>query len=597
MSFLTYNRGNCCHCLQSLSKLIIFIALISLSNGDRIKQKIYKPIESNYFCFRRLNATHQIGCQSKEGGNVGAVYVINNETDMDHVLNTGRHYPYIPVITPKDFNLETLKRFKSSDRITGVLVLDIKGDERKALKIEGLSPDKTCPNDGFGLYTGDKTHDHCGQQEWNLAEGLTERHNDGLMFNDWPFPIFLIKNETNIAQIRDCFKRFGGPNYPLCGVQLEAPMNAAKDSVSCVRRTALQRSSYSLSQTFFCDPLGGHNIFSTLLYTSKTDKIADNSVIVLAARLDSFSMFDNVSPGADSALTSLVTLLAVAKTLNEYRNDLQQKANNRNVLYALFDGEAFDYIGSSRTVYDMNNDRFPVDPNSEKDLAQLKTKHISHFIELNQLATHGNDAMLYIHKNLKSNVKTKQLVDKLIQYGTQVTEIEDNRPLPPASLQVFLKDSQEIGGVVIANHKKEYTNKYYNSLYDDSVNVNINDTKLAQRLTTIATAVSKTIYELITQETTKDITVNQTFVESLINCYMNNSVCDLFKYVSEPTAQRLNDYMDPLPTYVGVFGSSTMSSISRAYTMLLLSRYTGEEHSDKTKDECTDLNKKSMVCY
>ncbi|CAG2177226.1 unnamed protein product, partial [Oppiella nova] len=215
--------------------------VVTFTNGDRIKPKIYKPIESNYFCFRRLNATHQIGCNSKEGGNVGVVHVVNDQTDIDHVLKTGQHYPYIPVITAKYFKLLTdpricrdiLNQFKSSPkRITGVLVID----EKRTSEVTGLSPDKTCPNDGFGLYADDTTYGHCGQQEWNSAGESTLKHNDGLMFNDWPFPIFMVRNATNIEEIKDCFKRYGGPEYPLCGIQLEAPMNAAKDSVACIRR-------------------------------------------------------------------------------------------------------------------------------------------------------------------------------------------------------------------------------------------------------------------------------------------------------------------------------------------------------------------------
>ena len=115
----------------------------------------------------------------------------------------------------------------------------------------------------------------------------------------------------------------------------------------------------------FCDPLGGSNIFNTLLEISKKESITNNSVVVLSARLDSFSMFDNLSPGADSALTSVVTLLSVANTLAKIKSEIIAKANNKtNVLFALFDGEAFDYIGSSRVVYDMNMGKFPSDPDS-----------------------------------------------------------------------------------------------------------------------------------------------------------------------------------------------------------------------------------------
>jgi hypothetical protein len=95
---------------------------------------------------------------------------------------------------------DILNEFKSSPkRITGVLVID----EKRTSEVTGLSPDKTCPNDGFGLYADDTTYGHCGQQEWNSAGESTLKHNDGLMFNDWPFPIFMVRNATNIEEIKD----------------------------------------------------------------------------------------------------------------------------------------------------------------------------------------------------------------------------------------------------------------------------------------------------------------------------------------------------------------------------------------------------------
>ena len=42
-----------------------------------------------------------------------------------------------------------------------------------------------------------------------------------------------------------------------------------------------------------------------------------------------------------------------------------QMKTKKNVLFALLNGEAFDYIGSSRMVYDMENGLFPK-PNDDE---------------------------------------------------------------------------------------------------------------------------------------------------------------------------------------------------------------------------------------
>ena len=101
-------------------------------------------------------------------------------------------------------------RFKeSSDRISGVLVVEL---ENKTSGPKFLSPDKSCPNEHFDLYVNDSTYGHCRKQQWNSEDNS---YGEGLMFYDWPFPIFFIKNQTNIDEIRDvsivinkCFGHF-----------------------------------------------------------------------------------------------------------------------------------------------------------------------------------------------------------------------------------------------------------------------------------------------------------------------------------------------------------------------------------------------------
>jgi nicastrin len=291
----------------------------------------------------------------------------------------------------------------------------------------------------------------------------------------------------------------------------------------------------------FCDPLGGTNIFNTLMETSKNDSIENNSVIVLASRLDSFSMFDQISPGADSAISSLVTLLTVAHTLNKPWIKDNIKDKNKNVLFALFDGEAFDYIGSGRTVYDMTVGKFPVDPESDVNRSQIRIEHFSHFIELNQLGFHANDSQqkLWIHKNINSTTSLTKL-EEIIKKNAKKTEnldiesVADGAPLPPSSLQSFLKENNKLVGVVIANHEKEFKNKFYNSLFDDINNLNISDSRVTKQLTSIATVISKSIHELLTGNSNDSITANETLVHNLLDCYLNDSSCDLFKYVVTP---------------------------------------------------------------
>ena len=58
--------------------------------------------------------------------------------------------------------------------------------------------------------------------------------------------------------------------------------------------------------------------------------------------------------------------------------------------------EAYDYIGSSRVVYDIHRGKFPGTTDDEKEtLHKLEMNHIDMFIEVNQLAI--TDGTLYLH--------------------------------------------------------------------------------------------------------------------------------------------------------------------------------------------------------
>lgn len=113
---------------------------------------------------------------------------------------------------------------------------------------------------------------------------------------------------------------------------------------------------FSLAE--YCDPLGNVNIFVPLLAANKSDgPVRNQSIIFVSARMDSASVFDGLSVGADSAITGMATLVAVAEILNKVKEDIRGTALD-NVFLVLFNGEAFDYIGSSRMAYDMALGKF-----------------------------------------------------------------------------------------------------------------------------------------------------------------------------------------------------------------------------------------------
>ncbi|KAG9480764.1 hypothetical protein GDO78_010171 [Eleutherodactylus coqui] len=215
-----------------------------------------------------------------------------------------------------------------------------------------------------------------------------------------------------------------------------------------------------------CDSLADYNVWSTVKPINNSGFLApEEKVVVSAARLDGRSFFWNLAPAAESTVSSLVTQLAAAEAIHK-ANDSQ--ALPRNILFAFFQGEVFDYIGSSRMVYDMEKGRFPVPLNS-----------IHSFVELSQVALRDNSS-LWVHtdpisrSNESVNAEVKQLLELLKNSSkdTNVTlqEPDQSQALPPASFQRFLR-ARNIPGVVLTDHRAAYRNKYYNGMYDTAASI------------------------------------------------------------------------------------------------------------------------------
>lgn len=127
--------------------------------------------------------------------------------------------------------------------------------------------------------------------------------------------------------------------------------------------------------------------------------------------------------------------------------------SDTNVLFSLLNGESFDYIGSSRLVYDLEGGKLHV-----MGSKVLKLSDIEYVIELGQLG--GNK--LYLHTN---NLQNSSLI-KSLESQLSATVAQDS--YPPASIQSFLKVNSSMKTVVIANHGKQFVNKYYNGIWDDA---------------------------------------------------------------------------------------------------------------------------------
>uniref|UniRef100_A0A2K5YH64 Nicastrin n=1 Tax=Mandrillus leucophaeus TaxID=9568 RepID=A0A2K5YH64_MANLE len=499
---------------RGLLRLLSFCVLLAgLCRGNSVERKIYIPLNKTAPCVRLLNATHQIGCQSSISGDTGVIHVVEREEDLQWVLTDGPNPPYMVLLESKLFTRDLMEKLKGrTSRIAGLAV-----SLTKPSPASGFSPSVQCPNDGFGVYSNSYGPEfaHCREIQWNSL-------GNGLAYEDFSFPIFLLEDENETKVIKQCYQDHNlsqngsAPTFPLCAMQLFSHMHAVISTATCMRRSSIQ-STFSINPEIVCDPLSDYNVWSMLKPINTTGTLKpDDRVVVAATRLDSRSFFWNVAPGAESAVASFVTQLAAAEAL--------QKAPDvttlpRNVMFVFFQGETFDYIGSSRMVYDMEKGKFPV-----------QLENVDSFVELGQVCMAQNRRLilsvalrtsleLWMHtdpvsqKNDSVRNQVEDLLATLEKSGAGVPAVilrrpNQSQPLPPSSLQRFLR-ARNISGVVLADHSGAFHNKYYQSIYDTAENINVSYpewlspeedlnfvTDTAKALADVATVLGRALYEL-----------------------------------------------------------------------------------------------------
>uniref|UniRef100_A0A8C8I0Y3 Nicastrin n=1 Tax=Oncorhynchus tshawytscha TaxID=74940 RepID=A0A8C8I0Y3_ONCTS len=474
-------------------QLFLFFCLSDVSCNS-VAQKIYVELNNTVPCVRLLNATHQIGCQSSISGDTGVIHVLESEADLEWPLSKGPNPPYMVLLESSLFTKSIMMKMKNaSSRVAGVVVV------QKTSPPE-FSPHTTCPNENTGVYTETYDHNlaHCNTTVWNPR-------GNGLSYEEFDSPVFSLKEDNETEVIKQCYfdhnrvVNGSGLQYPLCAMQLFSHMHAVTDTATCMRRSSMD---FSTSPVMVCDPLGGYNVCAFIRpYNSTAFGHKENeSVVIAAARLDSRAFFLEDSTGAEGSVSGFVTLLAAAQALREAT---QEAPPTRNILFAFFHGEVFDYIGSSRMVYDMKNNMFVIDldnVHSILEIGQVKT-----CISINvwtykcmDIRSNNNESVTNLVKNLQSS--TAGLNFSLV-------ETDFSQPLPPSSFQRLLR-ARAIPGIVLADHQTDINNRYYESFYDNAAHLNLTYpsnlspeeqlefvTDTAKSLTEVATAVARALFK------------------------------------------------------------------------------------------------------
>ncbi|VDN52641.1 unnamed protein product [Dracunculus medinensis] len=564
-------------------------ALINLILCERLSDQIYLQLDGGkQYCFRLLNATNQVGCQSKEEGNIGVVVYISNKKQFAEL-----------------YSLDVV-RFLKNQRIQGVLLLNELAN-RTIINFP-YSEDSACPNDRFGLYNGS-----CNQ--WNRDGAILS---EGIRFIDWQKPIFLIENLTEIEIIRKkCYEAFNKKGslkgMPLCSARLKLFMRAAGNAKICMRRQDFFYS-FSESNIALCDPLEDKNVFSIMPPPIKySDSEKQFKIFILAARMDSFSMMTESAVGDISVLTSLISLLAVAKAIGDDPKEFINAGNSskRAVMFSFFHGESLGYIGSSRAVADMISKNFPVklDEFALPKLSSIGINDIEVFVEIQQL--HGSENGLFAHVDGEVYTNKRKMIDKLIGSANKLlSEFFPDYPalsianntkdsqIPPSSYQTFLKENRNISGFIISPFDNKYSYRRINSFADQNVFGN-NSEKIRKEIFASATIALGAIIEFIygsRPNSSFGYKIDEKFVDTLFDCFITSPdwySCDFFVQILKN--RRIKPEEGTKSTYIS--SSHIYPSLIRLLIEALLIHCLGFKDVVNVTDyaQCNDLNKHQQV--
>ncbi|KAI9003235.1 Nicastrin-domain-containing protein [Gaertneriomyces semiglobifer] len=501
-------------------------------------------------CFRLLNAKGAVGCQAKRG-TTGILYQISTPSDITTFLTSAPPDQNYAVIIPYSlFTRETVSTLQSSNKLAGILLAkDGFGYPRPT----EWSIETTCPNCEYGLYANEKDKWH----QWNPK-------GNGLAYENFGVPIYGVAADQNNARSAVPIKEAVASNaakryveYPLYAVEFDAHMWAARDAQTCLRRE-------------WCDPLGGVTVWST--FSEIGDLRTEKQIIVVSAKMDSKSfIYDSpgvdapvFSVGAESAKTGLVTALAVAQALGKVIRGPNPPALTKHILFTFFDGESWGFAGSQRFVRDIStpftcheasSSATPSCPFTEAncttpcftdtEFTNIDFERIESIVEFDSVGhlwsgdTLG-DGTIWMHvdqmdeanvawmnrfvgSDLLPPVNNTPVTGRITLAPAATAEF--NPRLPPSSSMSFLK-KRAIPAVVFGDYRTEFSNRYYQSEFDDG---SLWDDRHVSLMCALANVTARAVFADASGNAVVPDTLNADcgFVKELMECFTRNISCTL----------------------------------------------------------------------
>lgn len=460
-------------------------------------------------CVRLLNITHEIGCANPGRGKVTApITRFNSSHDLTEPTAV------LVSITELDrlfTKVVSDRRYK--ENVAGVL-FEAGGVNLSSSGFR-FSPDYKFPLSDFAPY------ENVGY-EWNPA-------GNGMMWRAFDFPVLAVSESTAMMLRVVAENNDHSENVVEFDVVMQTTKVGTRDSRSCLSEGT-------------CLPLGGYSVWSSPTAVSALGK---KGIVLGIASMDSASLFRDMSIGAESYLSGMISLLAAVDALSQLGGlDKLQ----RDMVFLIVTGESWGYIGSRRFLLEM-------DLKSES-VPGLRSSLIDMVVEIGSVGNSVNNKSFFAHKTRDSSLVNEtlkalnQAKDSLKSQSISILTASTANPgIPPSSMVAFLKTNPLTSGIVLEDFDTVFSNNFYHSHLDDLSNVN------STSIVAAASLVARTLFILASGDVSQSdsvlnkINVNASLVEELMGCLLScdpGLSCGIVKNYILPTSQCPSSYVGVL---------------------------------------------------
>jgi len=293
-------------------------------------------------------------------------------------------------------------------------------------------------------------------------------------------------------------------------------------------------------------------------------------IVMVATNLDATSMFHDLSRGANTAASNILTVLMAAKLFGESVTDSVLDGLQNKIMFAFFQGENYGYMGSRSFLRDVAYPGFQCDENGtvaaiaknkdeenpkmaclnplRHDLAFMDIGSIKSMIAVDQVGILSDNNTFYVHNS--GNTYYSDIMTGVSPDDWAVAEASAGS-LPPSPLSSLVSLSGgSVGGIILTGYDAAYAeDSFYMSHMDSTERVSIDLEAIAKAATIVARTALAAAYgdayddDTVIVDTIAELDADDDTLNSLANCLLENGNCNfLSNYAKMERANSRSEY-------------------------------------------------------